>query len=132
MRLRMVTANLVRWTQCSPSDMTLPAPKADEKRREERIFTTLPVELRAATGVTRNVSATGMYFETDAAFSPGGELRFAVAFDTPGGRMRLNCQGSVLRVEAGAARVGVAVKITESTMELLANDNRRTHSNGPK
>lgn len=88
-----------------------------EKRREERVCTALPVDLGTATGITRDVSASGIFFETDASFTAGSAIDFTMEFDTPGGRMILKCRGSIVRTEAHDSRLGVAVKITESTME---------------
>lgn len=93
------------------------ASEAQEKRREERILAALPVDLRTATGVTRDVSATGMYFETDAVYARGSEIRFTVEFDTPGGKMRLNCNGEIVRIEPHDTQAGLAVKIIDSMLE---------------
>lgn len=88
-----------------------------EQRREERVATELPVELDGAQGITKNVSATGIFFETDASFSVGTEVSFAVELATPGGQMTMQCRGEIVRIDPRAGRIGVAVKITESTLE---------------
>jgi hypothetical protein len=87
------------------------------KRREERVSTALPVDLGTATGITRDVSASGVFLETDATYALGNEISFAVELDMPGGRMMLRCEGEIVRIEPRGARVGVAVKIVESTIE---------------
>jgi hypothetical protein len=89
----------------------------EEKRRHQRIHIALPVFLKDARGVTRDVSASGMFFWTAGACAPGELIGFEVELRRPGGNMRLKCQGDVIRTEAGTARVGIAVKITESAME---------------
>lgn len=89
----------------------------EEKRREERISAALPVDLEGATGITRDVSASGICFETEASYAVGNPISFTVKLDAPGGKMMLKCRGQIVRVEPRATRVGVAVKITESTME---------------
>ena len=88
-----------------------------EHRKEERVSTALPVDLGGAKGVTQDVSASGIFFETDADYAPGHAISFAVELDTPGGRMRLKCEGEIVRVEPRNGRVGVAVKITQSVLE---------------
>lgn len=40
--------------------------QAQNQRGEERVSAALPVDLGAATGVTRDFSASGIFFETDA------------------------------------------------------------------
>ena len=88
-----------------------------EKRRKERVFTRMPVNLEAATGVTRDVSETGLYIETDAQYAIGGEINLSMEVDTPGGKMMLRCHGTIVRIEPHETKVGVAVNIITSSME---------------
>ncbi|MGQ0523739.1 MAG: PilZ domain-containing protein [Betaproteobacteria bacterium] len=90
-----------------------------EKRRDERVFTALPVDLGNASGLTRDVSASGVFFEIDASYRLGSTIEFAVELETPGGKMLLKCEGEIVRIEPRGARVGVAVKIVESSLEPL-------------
>ncbi len=80
----------------------------------------LRVTLDGGTGVTQNVSASGMFFETDASYAPGSQIRFAVDLETPSGKMILTCHGDIVRVERREKRVGVAVRITESVIRPVA------------
>jgi hypothetical protein len=91
-----------------------------EQRREERVPTALQVRLDGATGVTRDVSASGIFFETEASYAEGSEIAFSVDLETPGGKMVLNCKGAIVRVERGQSRIGVAVRITESAIRAPA------------
>ena len=95
--------------------------KGANQRAEERVSAAWPVDLGAATGVTCDVSASGMFFETDATYALGNEITFAVELDTPGGKLLLRCRGSIVRLEPRENRVGVAVKITESRLEVLGS-----------
>jgi hypothetical protein len=88
------------------------------KRREERVSAALPIFLDNATGVTCDVSASGMFLETSTAFAVGDLVNFVVEFDAPGGKRMLKCMGSVIRTEPRAGRIGLAIKIAESTMGL--------------
>ncbi len=88
----------------------------NDKRREERVPAILPVMLGNTTGTTCDVSASGMFFETSATFAPGETISFTVEFDTPGGKRMLKCRGDIVRTEIRDPMVGVAVRITESTM----------------
>jgi hypothetical protein len=90
-----------------------------EKRRGQRIHTELPVYLKSAIGVTRDVSASGVFLWTDAACVPGETISFSVEFKRPGGKVLFICRGDVVRTEPHEAGLGVAVKITESTMQLI-------------
>ena len=93
-----------------------------EKRRgERRVLTALSVNLGNAKGVTRDVSASGIFFETDASYGLGNLISFTVEFDAPGGKLLLRCRGDIVRIEPRGTQVGVAVKIIESTMELASS-----------
>jgi hypothetical protein len=90
-----------------------------EKRREQRIKTVLPVFLKNAQGITRDVSASGVYFWiSEFCCAPGEQIDFEVELRRPAGTLRLKCQGDVIRTEVRSKGTGVAVRIVESAMEL--------------
>ena len=90
-----------------------------EKRKGPRILTALPVFLKNAQGITRDVSASGVYFWTSgASCAPGESITFSVELKRPKGRMVLKCLGDIVRTETRSADIGVAVKIIESAMEF--------------
>jgi hypothetical protein len=80
----------------------------------------LPLRAGGAAGVTRDVSESGIFFETDASHAPGSRISLFIDVDTPGGRITLECSGDIVRVERHATRVGVAVRITETTIVPFA------------
>ncbi len=88
-----------------------------EKRRHQRVETALPVFLENATGVTRDMCASGVYFWTDGVCAPGKDIGVSIELQTAEGRMMRKCKGEVLRTEPRGTDVGVAVRITESAME---------------
>jgi PilZ domain len=91
-----------------------------EKRRGQRIQTALPVFLKNVEGITRDVSASGVFFWTSESTCALGELiSFSVELKRPEGRMMLKCQGDVVRTEPQDGMMGVAVKITDSAMKLV-------------
>jgi hypothetical protein len=87
-----------------------------EKRTEERVDAALPVRLDHASGITRNVSASGLYFETQAAVSAGGQISFTVDLEVAGAAMVLSCLGEIVRVHQRGDYQGVAVRILDSTL----------------
>ena len=90
-----------------------------EKRRGLRIHTALPVILKNAQGVTRDVSASGVYFWTSESICvPGDLIDFSVELKRPAGTMMLRCQGDVVRTESRATDMGVAVRIVDSAMTV--------------
>jgi hypothetical protein len=85
------------------------------RRREQRLAVALPVELPNGEGVTRDVSASGVFFETAVSFSPGSTIRLCLLLEhaDPIGPIRLHCQGKVVRLERLHGRIGVAVAIDQ-------------------
>ena len=79
----------------------------------------LPVSLDGGTGITRDVSASGVFFETDVNYAPGSEISFAIELHGPAGKMMFKCQGLIVRVEDRGSKVGVAAKIIESRLETV-------------
>ena len=87
-------------------------------RTNERIDATLAVKLRGgATGVTRNISPAGIYFETSADMKDGNVIRFTLEFDDQAGKLTLECTGEIVRVERADGKIGVAAKIIESRLQ---------------
>ena len=92
----------------------------DEPRRRARRFNiTMPVELEHGRGITRDVSSSGVFFESDHSFSVGEVISFWLVFEYAGmgPAFRLPCQGRVVRVEQRAGRTGVAVAFTSFGFE---------------
>lgn len=90
-----------------------------EKRSGPRIQTALPVFLKNIEGITRDVSASGVFFWTSEPICVPGELiSFSVELKRPGGTVMLKCQGGVVRTEPRATEIGVGVKFIESAMEF--------------
>jgi hypothetical protein len=93
-------------------------PMETGKRREERMSSTRPVRLDRGTGVTRNISASGVFFETNVDYAAGSEISFAIELDDPRGeKVMLRCRGEIVRVEHRDGKVGVAAKIVASKLE---------------
>lgn len=74
----------------------------------------MPVLVGEQTGVTRNVSVSGMYIEFEQNGDLGGSIEFEVEIEAPVGRMVMKCVGEVLRREHRAGRTGFAVKVIDS------------------
>lgn len=86
-------------------------------RTEERIVCGLPVDLGIATGVTRDISASGVFFETEATYPLSSSIQFEMKLDTLQDNILVKCRGDIVRVEPRNKQVGVAVKITEAQVE---------------
>lgn len=83
-------------------------------RDADRFVTELPVDIGGVQGLTRNISATGIYFETEAAQEPGSRVHFTVEVHVRGERLQLVCEGEVVRVDHIDGMVGVAARLVTS------------------
>jgi hypothetical protein len=92
--------------------------KAIHKRLEQRMPTTRPVQLDRGTGITRNISTSGIFFETNEDYAEGSEISFAIELDGPQGeKLMLRSRGAIVRVERRDGRLGVAAKVVASKLE---------------
>jgi hypothetical protein len=83
-------------------------------RRAVRFETALPVEIGNVHGLARNISATGIYFEIDTAPALGSHVYFAVELTVRGEKLKLVCDGQVLRVDQKDGVHGIAAKFADS------------------
>ena len=85
-----------------------------DRRRAQRFWVELFVELEHETGITRDVSDGGVFIVTQGSFSPGDPIEFTLVFEHlhPDYPVRLQCRGQVVRVEQDDGKAGVAVAIT--------------------
>ena len=101
----------------------MPEGKEIDKRLEDRMSATRPVQLDRGTGITRNVSTSGVFFETNEDYAEGSEISFAIELDGPQGeKLMLRSRGQIVRVERQDGRVGVAAKVVASKLESGAVD----------
>jgi hypothetical protein len=100
--------------------------KPDERRRGWRYPLNLGVSLGRSTGLSRDVSASGVFFETDASVSPGQVITFSFTLNDvyPELRLALQCKGKIVRVEQHEGRLGVAATIESWSLEPSARPGR--------
>lgn len=92
----------------------------NNQRKEERINVALPVRMGDALGVTRDVAISGICFETEADCVAGTEISFAIELEILSEKRLLKCKGVVVRTEPQDGKVGVAVRIIDSAIEVAA------------
>lgn len=85
-----------------------------QQRGAIRFETALPVEFGNLHGLARNISATGIYFETEAEPALGSHLYFAVELTVRGEKLKLVCDGQVIRVDYKEGVRGIAAKLDGS------------------
>lgn len=88
-----------------------------ERRETKRHNIEVPVRFGRGTGVSRDISFSGIYFITQELLEAGEPLKlaFELEYAIPGKSLQLDCQGHVLRVENLGDRFGIAAKIDEVT-----------------
>lgn len=89
-----------------------------KRRIAERELLAVPVTVSGyGTGMTRDVSLSGLYFSIDGTVQPGAQIDFRIALDIHGQPLTLVGQGEVVRVEAQGRRSGVAVRMLASQLQ---------------
>ena len=91
---------------------------------EKRIEARKPVKLQltledGSTGMTRDVSATGLFFEIDKQLELGNVIDFSIELSTNGRSMWLKERAQVLRIEARGKRTGVAARVLDSRLQAV-------------
>lgn len=84
---------------------------AHKQARRTRIKARLPVNVDGARGVTRNISTTGMFIIQSNPYEMGSRVDFWLDMDTPEGKVKLCCEGEVMRVEELEGKIGIGVRI---------------------
>ena len=79
-----------------------------ERRRAKRYKLALPVQLKRGTGVTRDISTSGVFFETKRAQSTGDTINLSVDFTDA----TIRCEGRVVRAKKLDSKFGIAVDLT--------------------
>ena len=77
------------------------------------------MELKKGVGVTRDFSASGVYFETDQSLAPPEPIEFFLILEHSelGPQVRVRCRGEVVRVEPKGEKTGIAVAISSYGFE---------------
>lgn len=95
-------------------------------RREPRFASNLVVRLETGDATARNVSASGIYFQTRMPVKSGTALRFTVHFvPHEGAPLLMHCRARVVRVEVIEGGFGVGAAIQHFTLERPARGNER-------
>ncbi|MCX7248163.1 MAG: PilZ domain-containing protein [Burkholderiales bacterium] len=90
-----------------------------KEQRSERYRTELSTTVQGVTGVTDNISATGFYILQDQACEVGSRIDFCVDLVTRHVKLKLSCEGEVVRVERVDRRFGIGVKVLSQVMQAV-------------
>lgn len=102
------------------------------ERGADRFNTELAVEMAGVPGLTRNISASGIYFETESAQVPGSRVCFTVEVHARGEKFKLACEGEVVRVDRCGGVLGIAAKLERSFFSDLVEVVRLQSGSGTR
>ncbi len=90
-----------------------------KEQRSKRYRSELSTTVNGVAGVTHNVSATGFYILQEQPCEVGSTIEFSVDLGTRGVRLKLCCEGEVVRIDKVDARFGIGIKIHSQVMKAL-------------
>lgn len=91
-----------------------------ERRIDHREPLRLEVHLAGGhTGMTRNVSDSGVLIDTDCPQQVGNLIDFEIRFPTAGGPLGFQARGEVVRLEPSGGSVAVAVRVLATQLKPL-------------
>lgn len=88
-----------------------------EQRINERIAVAFPVCVAKANFVTRDISPSGIFIETQAKFELGERVGLMVKLGNPGNHLMLKADGEIVRLENNPSKAGIAVKILAANLQ---------------
>ncbi|MBC7468646.1 MAG: PilZ domain-containing protein [Ramlibacter sp.] len=87
------------------------AAQHQEHRQAARFDTAIEVDVGGLSARARNISASGVYFETDVDLPVGAVLNLNVQFTHNGRKQWLACEGTVVRATRTHGQHGIAARL---------------------
>ncbi|MES2784552.1 MAG: PilZ domain-containing protein [Pseudomonadota bacterium] len=89
-----------------------------EHRLEQREPVALPMVLPdGSTGITRDISLSGLYLQLDGHHELGGTIFFEM--DLAAAHMKFTSEGRIVRIEHRDGSTGVAIQLTSPRLQPL-------------
>lgn len=82
-----------------------------DHRAAQRFGVALRLTVNGEEGVTHDLSATGLYFESQTAYLPGQVIDMVLEFPGTTGTRKLTCEAEVVRVTPVGQGFNVAVRL---------------------
>ena len=94
--------------------------QTQDQRIAQRFPSVCSVEFDQGTGLTSDMSTSGVYFTTQTAIQTGQSLRFCIMLKKVGTLVsRLRCEGLVVRTDNLTQQLGVAVQFSDFAFEYI-------------
>ena len=90
-----------------------------QRDRAPRIRSSLPVVMNGKRGITEDISATGVFFEIEDEQTVGSLIHFCIELETPGGKLNVDCEAEVIRLQQIDGKTKVAAKILNQTIQQI-------------
>jgi hypothetical protein len=91
---------------------------SEQRRRHQRVPSAIPFTLDdGSEAVSRDLSPSGVYFETEGKLAVGSVVRLALEVDNPSGDLLFQCVARVVRIRTENGKTGVGAEIVESHLE---------------
>jgi len=86
--------------------------------RSPRLDVSIPVRVDGQLGYSKNISATGLYLQIDTGkeYFVGEEIGIEIDLELPSGESVLMSRGEIVRTESFGGRLGIAIKILETSV----------------
>ena len=93
-----------------------------QNRRHQRVPSAIAFTLDdGSDAITRDLSPSGVYFETEGRVTVGSVVRFSLQFDNPSGNLLFLCVARVARIREENGKLGIGAEIVESRLERKDN-----------
>lgn len=107
-----------------------PIAKQTDHRAAARFDTALAVSVAGHKAEAQNISATGVYFETDLDMPLGSLVNLSVQFTYGGRKHWLDCEGKVVRVTHADGHHGIGAQLvtpffSQEGEEIVASSPKR-------
>jgi len=97
-----------------------------QKRQHQRVPSAIPFILDdGSEAITRDLSPSGVYFETEGQLAVGSVVRFSLQFDNPSGDLLFLCTARVVRIREENGKLGFGAEIVDSRLERKDSASRR-------
>lgn len=82
-----------------------------EQRAAQRFGVAVRLTIDGDEGATHDLSATGLYFQSDRRYEPGASLELVLEFPGAGRILPLTCEAQVVRVAPAGDGFNIAVRL---------------------
>lgn len=106
--------------------------RRDERRQAERFVAAMPVTVDGHPGTTRDLSSSGLSFDSDRPYMPGARIAVVIDYLLDGHSYPLRCEAEVVRLQPTKDGYTVGARLTpESRLPEVAVANADAVVPGP-